>query len=81
MLELLQLVLRPRVHCYESLVDRIKNDTHWHSVYTATKLKGDGMRNPTNLEENLPFRRTKTVVQRTSAGQFTEPRTIAKLLL
>ena len=36
---------------------------------------------PPNLEENLPFRRAKTVVQRASAGQFTEPMTTAKLLV
>ena len=38
------------------------------------------MSNPLNVEENLLFCRAKTVVQCTSAGQFTEPRTNAKLL-
>ena len=35
---------------------------------------------PPNLE-NLPFRRAKTAVQCTSAGQPTGPRTIGELLL
>ena len=39
------------------------------------------MSNPPNLEEDLPFRRAKLVVQRTFAGQFTEHRTNAELLL
>ena len=38
-----------------------------------------GVNHP-NLD-NLPFRRKKTVVQRTSAGQFTGSRTIGELLL
>ena len=40
-----------------------------------------GVSNPPNLEENLSFYRGKTALQCASAGEFTEPRTIAKLLL
>ena len=36
---------------------------------------------PPNLEETLLFRRAKTVLQRTSTGEFTESRAIDKLLL
>ena len=50
-------------------------------VEISRRMQGQNVKCVTpNLEENMPFRGAKTIVQRTFAGQFTEPRTIAKLL-
>ena len=40
-----------------------------------------GASHPLPYLENLPFRRAKTVVKCTSAGQLTGPRTTGELLL
>ena len=49
-------------------------------MQSGTKLKGVWGSCSPNLE-NLPHRMAKTVVQCTSAGQLTGPRTIGELLL